>query len=190
MPKNKGETRNEYRYLVGDMKALTHEELTKLLDSITDAEFRAMCLVGYFHAMRVSEICGLKRNDVSENTITIRRLKHSYTNTQPLNEIEMQALADVPSHGEFMFKIRSRKTFGRWFKKACLKVGIAPDKAHSHTLKHSCGFHLAEANTTLPIIQAHMGHRSASSTFIYAKPSDDTVARVVKAALQIKGDVK
>lgn len=177
------------------MKSLTQTEIERLLAS-TSGLLHAMILCGARHGLRNSEICSLKKADVhlSDNTITIRRLKGSLTTTQPMQEDEKLLLAECirkSLESRYVFadafgKPIKRLTFYRWFRKACLEAGIAKDKAHPHVLRHSFAMRLVQANVTMAIIQRACGHKNIGSTAIYCMPSDETVGKVLTDV--IKGE--
>jgi type 1 fimbriae regulatory protein FimB len=172
------------------MKALTQEELDWLLASIPDAKLYGMCLLGFSHGMRASEVCALKWTDVNleTGTITVRRGKHSLTNKQPLTAEEteiLKTLWEASTDSQYVFPSlktwergkrgrMSRWAFWHQFKAVCLRAGIPPDKAHPHILKHTTAMTLVKANITLPIIQQYLGHRSLSSTAVYTQVDDET----------------
>ena len=180
------------------MKALTTDELDRLLNYLrmVSVVLYAACRIGFSQGMRVSEIVGLLRPDIdfTAGTITVRRLKGSLTTTWPIGDDRdalVSALAYSPIPGftsPYAFVNEDGEPFTRHsflyrFKKACLAAGIPKDKAHCHSLKHACGFALAEANVSLPILQAYLGHKSMQSTAIYTRPRPETVAALVGKVL-------
>jgi type 1 fimbriae regulatory protein FimB len=42
---------------------------------------------------------------------------------------------------------------------------------HPHTLRHSCGFYLADKDTPVRIMQDYLGHRSSQHTVHYTRVS-------------------
>src|ERR1700676_2323467 len=77
------------------MKALTHDEILKVLKVVSDSNRDlAMILLGFRHGMRASEVCGLELKDVDlkNGEITIRRLKGSLKTVQPLADLQGQPL--------------------------------------------------------------------------------------------------
>lgn len=177
------------------MKALTQQELSRLLDSIVDPRLRCMVLLGFRHGMRASEIVGLRRCDIdlSVGRITVRRLKGSITTVQPIGDDERQALALTLSQSPrspYAFPMPSgtpinRRTFWRQFRTACLAAGIPADKSHPHALKHGLGRALVAANVNLAVIKQALGHKSIKSTAIYTEIDDDIAGQIVQQALQI-----
>ena len=182
------------------MKALTQDELKRLLDGTEDLRLHTIILLGFRHGMRVSELCGLQWTDIDLNarTIVVRRLKHSLRTTQPLNDEEHAALVELKRTNvasEYVFpSTRTREDGGagqvnrttvyRWFQEACLLTEIDKSKAHPHALKHALGLALARANVTMPVIKQALGHRSINSTAVYTQMDDETVGKIVQEALQ------
>jgi site-specific recombinase XerD len=58
------------------------------------------------------------------------------------------------------------------------KAGVPVRRAGSHTLRHACVQHLVDAGFPLKTIGDYVGHRSASSTEIYAKVAVETLRDV------------
>src|SRR5260370_7472734 len=76
------------------MKALTQDEILKVLRAASGPRDLAMILVAFRHGMRASEVCGLELKDLDlrNGEITIRRLKGSLKTTQPLADVQGQPL--------------------------------------------------------------------------------------------------
>ncbi len=76
------------------MKALTQDEILKVLKAASGPRDLAMILVAFRHGMRASEVCGLELKDLDlrNGEITIRRLKGSLKTTQPLADVQGQPL--------------------------------------------------------------------------------------------------
>src|SRR6266481_10003146 len=185
------------------MKALTHEEILKVLRVAADNKRNlAMILLGYKHGMRASEVCGLELKDLDlrNSEITIRRLKGSLKTTQPLADLQGQPLlsekrvlrawlAERGSHpSKYVFVSQKsgklhRSQFYRVFSAAAEKAGLPADKRHPHVLKHSLAVTLVEANVNLATVRVALGHKSIASTAVYAVPSDEIVGKAVTAAL-------
>jgi type 1 fimbriae regulatory protein FimB len=180
------------------MKSPTTDEMDKLMASIRDRRLRLMVLLAFRHGLRASEVCNLEWKDVDlpNKTITCRRLKGSITNTQALS---LPEIAELTAWREFESRKASkyvfpgnrtpavsRYTFYRQFHAACLAAGLPRDKAHCHVLKHYCAVRLVEANISLPIVQAALGHKSISSTAVYAKPSAEVVDRAMSTVFERK----
>jgi type 1 fimbriae regulatory protein FimB len=185
------------------MKALSHDEVLKVLKSAADnPRDLAMILIAFRHGMRASEVCGLELKDVDlkNSEITIRRLKGSLKTTQPLADLQGQPflsekrvlrawLAERGDHpSKFVFTSQKsgrvhRSQFYRVFSAAAKKAGLPADKRHPHCLKHALGVALVGANVNLAVIKQALGHKSIASTAVYTVPTDETAGKAVTAAL-------
>ena len=58
------------------------------------------------------------------------------------------------------------------------RAGIAVRRAGSHTLRHTCVQRLVDADVSLKVISDYVGHRSPSSTEIYAKVATEALRDV------------
>src|SRR5258705_1875845 len=150
----------------GPMKALTQDEILKVLKAVSNGpRDLAMILVAFRHGMRASEVCGLELKDLDlrNGEITIRRLKGSLKTTQPLADIQGQPLLSEkrvlrawldergshPSKHVFVSQKSGqvhRSQFYRIFADIAERAGMARDKRHPHCLKHALGYSLVEAN--------------------------------------------
>jgi integrase len=55
----------------------------------------------------------------------------------------------------------------------CILAGIPRDKAHPHSLKHSCGTHVAKLlNGNVVEVQDHMGHADIRNTMRYVRSTE------------------
>jgi integrase/recombinase XerD len=54
-------------------------------------------------------------------------------------------------------------------KNALVRAGVKGHRLGSHTFRHSCAQHLVESNVPFKQIGDYLGHRSPSSTLVYAK---------------------
>ena len=185
------------------MKALTHEEILKVLKAAADSKRDlAMILLGYRHGMRASEVCGLelKDLDLKNGEITIRRLKGSLKTTQPLADLQGQPLlsekrvlrawleerGNHPSKYVFVSQKSGRvhrSQFYRVFADVAERAGLPKDKRHPHCLKHALGYSLVEANVNLAVIKQALGHKSIASTAVYTAPTDEIAGKAVTAAI-------
>ncbi len=185
------------------MKALTQDEILKVLKAVSDTpRDLAMILLAFRHGMRASEVCGLELKDVDlkNGEITIRRLKGSLKTTQPLADLQGQPLlsekrvlrswlAERGSHpSKYVFTSQKsgrvhRSQFYRIFSSAAETAGLPKDKRHPHCLKHSLGVTLVGANVNLAVIKQALGHKSIASTAIYTVPTDESTGKAVLGAL-------
>jgi type 1 fimbriae regulatory protein FimB len=143
----------------------------------------ALVLVAFRHALRVSELCGLKLSDVNVELgeIYIRRCKGSVSGSHPIYNGESQALKawlavraemDVPADVETLFVSEQRRPLNRvsfWYliKGLAREAGLEELGVHPHNLRHSTGYYLTTQGRDLRLIQNFMGHASISSTIRY-----------------------
>lgn len=184
------------------MKALTPEEILKVLKVASESKRNhAMILLAYRHGMRASEVCGLRLSDldIKNGEIMIRRLKGSLKTTQPLADHVGQPLlsekkvlrawlAERRDPSDFVFTSQKggrldRSQLFRVFQSVAERAGLPPEKRHPHCLKHSLGFALVASNVHLSIVKQALGHKSISSTAVYAVPTQEQVGKAVNTAL-------
>jgi integrase len=151
-----------------------------------------MILVGFTHALRVSEIVALTPDNVSGEYLIVQRLKGSKKTTQPIlgNEnallSEHDALIDLARktpRKQRLFPI-SRATFWRRMQTYCEEAGIPKHMRHPHVLKHACLSQIAKGKD-IKVTQEWAGHTSMNSTAAYLHPTDQEIAEEVKRALEI-----
>lgn len=160
---------------------LTEEEISRLFVAIgKDVRSQAIFRVMYYRGLRASEVGRLRLEDYRPNVgrLFVRRLKGSNSGEFHITESERLALNRwLRERGKDpgpLFLSRNHKALSRWpvfalMKKYCAAAGIAPEKAHPHALKHSCGTHLSARETDVAVIQDHLGHANIQNTMIYVQ---------------------
>jgi type 1 fimbriae regulatory protein FimB len=186
------------------MTYLSPEEVLAVLKAARTHSVRdwAMILFAYRHGLRASEVCGLKLADIDlkAGSISIRRLKGSLSQVQPLYQHRGQPLLDEmralrawlharPADGsDFLFTSQKggrlhRSQFFRVFQAHGEAAGLPAEKRHPHCLKHSLASHLVAGNVNLALVRQALGHRSITSTMQYVGTSDGQAAEAAQAAL-------
>lgn len=186
-------------------KYLEIEEIKRLFSVIESKRDRAIFRVAYHRGLRAHEVGLLQRSDFRERDgiLKVRRGKGSISREHTLCDEELRALrAWLKERGTFpgpLFPSRQRKRtapvkrsdseplqmgitrirLDQLMKGYCAIAGIERSKAHMHSLKHSCGTHLAERGATAAEIQDWLGHRDSGSTDIYMHFSRRRRAAVV-----------
>jgi site-specific recombinase XerD len=148
-----------------------------------------MCLVAYWHGLRASEVVHIKRADVSDGYLTVRRLKGSLKTVQPLVHHKTKLLDERPSLERFVNSMApnqivfpvSRVWFWRLVQRYAKAASIPARKAHPHALKHSIAMHTIQI-AGIENVRQWLGHKSMSSTGAYLRVTDDRAAQAVKAA--------
>lgn len=175
---------------------LTFEEVEALLDqpkptSFSGARDKAMLETMYATGLRVSELVGLRLNDVNfqEGIVLIRRGKGAKQRSVPISSFALEYLLlyvneyRANSKGRkspylFLNKFGnpiSRQYFFLQVRKYALAAGI--DKTISpHTLRHCFASHLLENGAELRVVQEMLGHTHLSTTQIYTHVSSRRIA--------------
>ena len=162
----------------------------------------AMILLAYKHALRASEVCNLRLDDLDlkDGSITVERLKGSLRTIQavtghrgePLLD-ELRALREWMRErrddgSNFLFTSQKggrlhRSQFFRVFRSVAADAGLAAEKQHPHSLKHSLATHLVAANVNLALVKTQLGHKSINSTMKYVSTTDRQASQATAVAL-------
>ena len=176
--------RDELDRGVREAKLLSHRR-TALLE-------RATFYLLWQGGMRLGEVEELRLEDLdlSEKRLFVRDSKERQDRTVYLAESAIQAVQEyLAVRGEgssdhvFLYRnalvkkdlIRSR------LKEAGTRVGV---RVYPHRLRHTCATQLLNAGCRVTSIQRFLGHKELSSTMIYARAYDQTVAEDYFAAME------
>ncbi len=153
---------------------------------------RAMLEVLYAAGLRVSELAGLKLDNVNlEEGFLICYGKGGKERVVPIGrtacEFTSRYIAEVRplfagTGSEFLFLTRRGKNFTRqgvWkiLRDYAAAAGLA-GKVHPHVLRHSFATHLLERGADLRSVQLMLGHSQVTTTQIYTHVSGDRLRRV------------
>jgi site-specific recombinase XerD len=181
---------------MADIKYLKPNEIASVLQEAKRHGSRThlMFLLGFSLGLRVSEIASIRMADIVNGRITVRRLKGS----DPVDDRELvghdNALFDerkalaawLKDRGddasEFLFTSREgdvvcARQIQRLFNRCAIRAGVNPERAHTHSLKHSLGRLLVDQKVPLYFIQKALGHRYLSSTQVYLSITSEEAAR-------------
>jgi integrase len=173
------------------VRYLSREQLRALLEtakSVNHADY-LLFLTTYLHGMRASEAVALKRSDIADGFITIRRLKGSLKTTQVLVSssdplFDEKTLLEALPNGP-IFKGYTRHTFSNHMRKLCRIANIPKHLAHPHVLKHSICMHSIKA-AGIENVRVHVGHKSIASTGHYLKVDSNAASAAISAAIGIE----
>ena len=161
---------------------LTPEEVERLVAATKGSRYplrdRAMLLVMYHHGLRVSELVGLRvaNVDLLTSRLWIRRAKGGLDTEHPIMGAELRAikryLATRQDSLPWLFISERGAPFARMsiykmIQHTAARAGLP--NVHPHTLRHSCGYYLANKGCDLRLIGDYLGHRSVQSTMRYTR---------------------
>lgn len=192
----------------GIPKALTEEEVGRLLDAIPGADAaarrdRAILELLYGTGMRISELCGLSLADLDLNE-SIGRVfgKGAKERIVPIGRLARQALAtwlERDGRGAFVPARWARRDDavavflnqrggrlsrqGAWMivRRHADTVGLA-DRLSPHVLRHSCATHMLDHGADIRTVQELLGHASLTTTQVYTKVTGDRLRVAYDAA--------
>ena len=182
---------------------LTRSEIARLLAATTSLRYLTVFIMCYSAGLRVSEATHLRIDDIDreEKLIHVRRGKGGRSRYTVLAERilpTLDAYIDAAQPQSWLFHGRggdrplSTAAVQAAFGRARQDSRIAKP-ATLHTLRHSFATHLLESGTDLRIIQRMLGHRSITSTAMYAHVSTRTLRTVVSPLddpeLELRGEV-
>jgi integrase/recombinase XerD len=187
------------RYRLADIpRSISWEAVQKVLDqpdrrTVVGRRDFAVLLLMATYGLRAREIATLTLDDIDwkRDRLHVRERKADHTTAYPLAPAIGEAIIDYLKNGRP--DVSSRVLFWRHLAPRiplthhavasiatqCLrKAAITVPRPGSHTLRHACVQRLVDSGFPLKTIGDYVGHRSASSTMIYAKVQVDTLREV------------
>jgi type 1 fimbriae regulatory protein FimB/type 1 fimbriae regulatory protein FimE len=129
-----------------------------------------MVLVAYRHGLRAAEVVMLRWDaiDFGRGHMHVSRAKSGSPSVHPLSGRELRALRRLQREQDpespFVFTSERGSPFSTaGFRKMVARLGVAAkfDVAiHPHTLRHGCGFKLANDGVDTRSLQAYLGHNN------------------------------
>ncbi len=185
-------------------KALARDEMEAMLKAqqvISDGKFAAaiatrdcaMLEVFYAGALRVSEMTGIKLEDLKLDLgYVLVRGKGDKERIVPLGRSAQDALTDYIKHARpalagdtntaFLFLGRGGKKLSRqrvWQMVGSASV-VSGRHASPHMLRHSCATHMVENGADLRTVQTILGHSDISTTQVYTHVALDRLKSVYR----------
>jgi len=178
-------------------RVLGSDELDALIEgpahtdepSAVDMRDRAIVELLYGSGLRVAELCGLDRSDLSgqSGTITVWG-KGSKQRRVPISEPAAIALAEwiecgrsalvtaeTPDEAVFLNQ-RGRRITPRDVRRVIDRRSTNP--THPHALRHTFATHLLDGGADLRVVQELLGHADLTTTQIYTRVSRDRLRDV------------
>jgi type 1 fimbriae regulatory protein FimE len=168
---------------------LTEAEIEKLIkEASTNRQGHrdaTAILIAYRHGLRASELVELRWDDIDFRTgkLHVRRAKAGMASVHPLGGRELRGLRrlrrempdGVRSVHVFISERQAPLSIPGYQRMVARAGGAAkfPFLVHSHMLRHSCGYKLANDGQDTRAIQHYLGLRSITSTVRYTALADD-----------------
>jgi site-specific recombinase XerD len=174
---------------------LSRDEVWHLLDLVRRPIPRVCLTLMYTCGMRVSEAVNLRLDDIDSKrmVIWVRNAKGYKDRSLPLpiqtlTQLRLYWLKYRPKIFLFPSKKGTVPITTNCVQR-CLKATVRQNKIQKnvscHTLRHSYATHLVEAGVHLRVIQALLGHKSITTTFIYMHLTQGTMVSVQKKINEI-----
>lgn len=167
-----------------DKDFLTEGEVGQLLKAAKNTRYsirnQLLITMMYKHGLRVSEVINIKLSDLNLKTsrIWIKRLKGGLSVEHPIPGEELRLIRKYLRLREnnlpWLFINErnlplTRQAVNYIISSVSKKANIP--NIHPHTLRHSCGYYLANKGYQQRIIQDYLGHRDPKHTALYTRIS-------------------
>jgi site-specific recombinase XerD len=187
------------RYLTDEQVRKLREEVERNVQEATLGSHRRLALLvrAAFYllwqaGMRCGEVEELRLEDLDfpQKRLSVRDGKGRQDHTVYLTETVIHALQEYlkvrgQGSGDHVFLYRNaplkRDLIRDRIKRAGRNVGV---RVFPHRLRHTCATQLLNAGCRVTSIQRFLGHKKLSSTMIYARAHDQTVAEDYFAAME------
>jgi site-specific recombinase XerD len=164
---------------------LSLDEVTRVFARLGDIKHRAILITAYAAGLRLSEVIGLRVDDIDSKRMVIRvrqakGRKDRYVMLSPRLLALLREYWKVVRPTDWLFpgNVPGKSVTGKAVHNVCVRA--AEDAGLSkhvtvHTLRHSFATHLLEAGTDLRTIQVLLGHSKLETTAIYTHVSPAAV---------------
>ncbi len=164
---------------------LSLDEVARMFSAIVTIKHRAILMTAYAAGLRLSEVTGLRIDDIDSKRMVIRvrqakGRRDRYVMLSPRLLVLLREYWKVARPTQWLFPgdIPGRPITGKAVHKICVHAAQAADIGKHvtvHTLRHSFATHLLEAGTDIRTIQILLGHRKLETTAIYTHVSPTAV---------------
>ena len=154
---------------------LTEKEVDRLIDAArkrgrNGARDAAAILLAYRHGLRAQELCSLRWSqiDLRNGRLHVNRAKGGIESVHPLHGPELRALRPLQGKSPYVFTTEAgTPATTAWFLRMVQRTGRAaklPFQVHTHMLRHSRGYKLANDGQDTRNLAHYLGHRNLQST--------------------------
>ena len=185
-------------------KGLNRDEVLRLLktsegDRPADMRDRAILMLLITYGLRSGEVASLRLDDVNwaEETLRVRCPKPGRTHHYPLSRGVGQAIVRYitevrprrPRRTLFL-TLRApicplgRSAMSQVVRRRLDRLGITGKRRGPHALRHAAAQHLLNRGLSIKEVGDYLGHRSISSTAVYAKVQLGTLREVADIDLE------
>ncbi len=181
--KQKSQSPNCHKYEeVRTREYLLPEEVEAMLSATKKSRSRhahrnyTIILLIYRHGLRLSEAAALRWEQIDFNggTIYVKRVKNGTPSIQPLYGNEIRALRklqrDYPA-SPYVFQSNRRSPLAKDTIAGIIEqagnLAELPFPIHTHMLRHSTGYYLANKGIDTRTIQSYLGHCNIQHTVRY-----------------------
>lgn len=172
---------------IKNVTVFSENEVTKIINAITNIKHKSMLMIGYAAGLRISEIINLKIKDIDSERMMlhIRNAKGKKDREVILSEMLLTVLRDyykLYKPKEFLFEGQqggsyTSRSLNRIMQDAKHKAGIKKEGS-IHAFRHSFATHLLESGTDISIIQKLLGHNDIKTTLRYTHVSKVELQKV------------
>ena len=183
-------------------KSLDEEEVLRLLAAAQklpppdDLRMEAALELLYAGGLRISELLGLKIQDISPQKSTLMITgKGGKERLVPITELALQRALDwlafrdkdgpIPHTDQLLSgrdREMNRQSFSLLLKKIARIAGIDASRVSPHILRHSFATHMLNRGADLRTLQALLGHADIATTQIYTRTRPDRLKGLVASA--------
>lgn len=154
-------------------ETISEEELIKILNATKKAHHKLAYALGFYQAMRVSEVIKLKPEDIDfgRKLIKIKEAKGKKDRNIPISPNIIRGLKNLPIGCkaralQVAFKLKAKEVLGR--------------DLHFHTLRHSgATYYFNIKKWDIRAIQVFLGHSKLDTTSIYTHVNPENLTKLM-----------
>jgi integrase/recombinase XerD len=164
---------------------LSTDEVAAFFAALVDVKHRAILMTAYAAGLRLSEVIGLRVDDVDSKRMVIRvrqakgrRDRYVMLSPRLLALLREYWKLERPTDWLFPGDVPGNPITGKAVHKICVRAAEDAGLGKHvtvHTLRHSFATHLLEAGTDIRTIQILLGHRKLETTAVYTHVSPAAV---------------